>query len=91
MNPSTETATWAARAERLLKQALEETRDGADAIPTVLAALTVLRIEASELSPDDVDGFPFRVRRGAVVPARLSCWSVAGSVVAARCTPRSQA
>jgi hypothetical protein len=73
MNPSTETATWGARAERLLEQALEETRDGADAIPTVLAALTVLRIEASELSPDDVDGFPFpgEERRGFTCPPEL--------------------
>lgn len=40
---------WTLQAERLLEQALGETRDGVDAIPTVSAALAALRIEAGEL------------------------------------------
>ena len=50
---------WGVRAERLMEQALGEARDGDDAIPTVTAALTALRIEAGDLPPDAMDGFPF--------------------------------
>jgi hypothetical protein len=52
-------ATWAMRAERLLEQALQETRDGIDAIPTVDAALTALHVEAGELPTDEMDDYPF--------------------------------
>jgi hypothetical protein len=51
--------TDSSRAERLLEQALEEVRDGVDAIPTVSAAMTALRIEAGELGADAMDGYPF--------------------------------
>lgn len=57
--PNHTAAVWSARAERLLEQALSETRDGIDAIPTVDAALTALRIEAGEVSADVMDGYPF--------------------------------
>jgi hypothetical protein len=53
------TALIASRAERLLEQALEEVRDGVDAIPIVSAALAALRIEAGELGADAMDGYPF--------------------------------
>lgn len=51
-----EAITWGARAESLLKQALSEVRDGIDAIPTVSAALTALRIEAGELPESEMAG-----------------------------------
>lgn len=53
------TSVWSARAERLLEQALSETRDGIDSIPTVDAALTALRIEAGEVPADAMDGYHF--------------------------------
>lgn len=51
--------TDCSRVERLLGQALEEVRDGIDAIPIVSAALTALRVEAGELGTDALDGYPF--------------------------------
>lgn len=73
MNPSTETAIWSARAERLLEQALYEIRSGDDAIPTVDAALAALRVEAGELPPDEMDGYPFpgEERLGCTCPDEL--------------------
>jgi hypothetical protein len=48
---------WTERAARLLEDARGLVLDGVhDAIPTVDAALTALRIEAGELSPDAMDG-----------------------------------
>lgn len=50
---------WGIRAERLLEQALYETQDHIDAIPTVCAALAALRIEVGELPADEMDDFTF--------------------------------
>lgn len=50
---------WAARAERLLEQALDEVRSNVDAIPTVDWALAVLRIEAGERDAGEMDGVHF--------------------------------
>jgi hypothetical protein len=49
-------ALWGERAEMLLERALDELRDGDDAIPTISAAEACLRIQdgqldAAELSP----------------------------------------
>ncbi|MEU6709908.1 hypothetical protein ABZ897_00400 [Nonomuraea sp. NPDC046802] len=53
------TTVWAVRAERLLDQAFDEVHSGIDAIPTVSAALAVLRIECGDLPAADMDGYPF--------------------------------
>ncbi|MFC4006581.1 hypothetical protein ACFOY2_05070 [Nonomuraea purpurea] len=47
--------TWQARAVHLLNQAITQIRDGEDAIPTVGAAMAVLRIEIGELPADELD------------------------------------
>jgi hypothetical protein len=44
---------YGAQAEALLEQALSETRDGIDAIPTVVEALAWLRAEAGECEPPE--------------------------------------
>lgn len=44
------------RAIQFLEKAIEQVRDGEDAIPTVCHAEAVLRVEAGELQPGDVDG-----------------------------------
>lgn len=50
---------WAVRAERLLEIALDECHNGLDAIPTVVAALSALRIECGELPESGMEGYPF--------------------------------
>jgi hypothetical protein len=57
--PPAEATIWGTRAERLLEQALDEVRSGADAIPAVDAALTALRIEAGQVPEDEMDGYRF--------------------------------
>jgi len=49
---------WAARAERLLEQALDEIRDNADAISAVSAAEVALHIAYGELPAEDLDYWP---------------------------------
>lgn len=49
---------WAARAKRLLEQALYEI-DDRDVLPIVTAAETALRIQVGELPPSELDGYPF--------------------------------
>jgi hypothetical protein len=51
--PGPASTDWSAHAERLLEQALAEVQDNTDAIPTVDAALHVLRAEAGELPEDE--------------------------------------
>lgn len=41
------------RAIEILEKAIEQIRDGGDAIPTVCHAEAVLRVEAGELEPSD--------------------------------------
>jgi hypothetical protein len=51
--------TWGVRARQLLEQARAEVEGGIDAIPTVEAALAVLRIEAGEAPNHTMDGYSF--------------------------------
>lgn len=51
---ATDSRDLAARAERLLEQALDEVRGGVDAIPTLSEAIAVLRVEAGELPADEL-------------------------------------
>ncbi len=48
-------STWGDVAEGYLEQALDEVRDGDDAIAAVSSALAALRIEAGELPADEMD------------------------------------
>lgn len=50
-----EMSPLAKRAEALLEQALSEVRDGLDALPTIGLADATLRVEAGELSADEID------------------------------------
>lgn len=49
---------WAARAARMLEQALDEIQDNADAIPAVSAAQVALQIAYGELPAEDLDYWP---------------------------------
>lgn len=50
---------WSQRAELLLANALDEIRCGVDALPTISAAQTALRIECGELPENLMDGYEF--------------------------------
>jgi hypothetical protein len=49
-----ERSPWSTRAERALEQALDEVRDGIDAIPAVSLAMALLRAEVGELPADEI-------------------------------------
>jgi hypothetical protein len=65
------TSDWGARAERLLEQALDEVRNGIDAIATVDLALACLRIEDESLSAAELDGYTFPGEQVCICPAEL--------------------
>jgi hypothetical protein len=50
---------WGDRAVGLLADALDQALSGEDALPAVSAAEAALRIEAGELDPAKLDGYPF--------------------------------
>lgn len=69
-----ERSVWAIRAEHFLEQALDEVRDGIDAIPAVTGALMALRIECGEASEDEMpegSSFPGEDNRVCICPPEL--------------------
>ena len=64
-------ADWGSRAEQLLEQALDEVRNGIDAISTAELALVCLRIEDGSLPEDEVDGYTFPGEEICICPADL--------------------
>lgn len=66
-----ERGIWSIRAERTLETALDEVRDGIDAIPAVDLALACLRIEDGSLSADEVDGYTFPGEEVCICPPDL--------------------